>query len=415
MKRRRRNRAGSHRDRGRKLVCDDSGGLRGPVAVANEVTAPDMALTTGSAPRVGDPREASVRERWFRVAAIAFGMFAGLLLGELALRVHAVFYGQSVAEADVQRSRMIFPPSYDGSCEGKLGASLAALVWPSTHPGVVYELKPSLDTCFFHVRVQTTADGLRGASNRRRIKSAGAFRILLLGDSQVFGWGVPYQDTVAVQLEHELANAGRVVEVLDAGVPGYNAAQEAAYFDALGAAFEPDCALVLFMGNDFDPPLFRVNADSSQRPHSYLAAAVRSAWRRWRSASAFEDQPLEVLAFGPTIRLRGEDLTEVPPEYRDMVGLAGYHRALASLAETARRLQLPLVNFADYSYLMPEEQERELLQYQRSLGIVHPEFHFPRGRQFRLSDDDPHLNAQGHGALSRRMAAGLRSLGVCVP
>jgi lysophospholipase L1-like esterase len=330
------------------------------------------------------------------------------------LRVRAAFAGRNASDGDRQRSRTIRPPSFDGSCQGKLGASLAALVWPSTNAGVVYELKPGLDTCFLRVRVQTTADGLRTGSNRPR-KSAATFRILLLGDSQAFGWGVPYEDTVAVLLEYELANAGRGVEVLDAGVPGYNAAQEAAYFATLGATFQPDCALVLFMGNDFDPPSFRVDGGKPPPPRSYLAAAVDRAWRRWRSSSAVGNKPLEVLAFASTLPFRGEDLAQVPPEYRDMVGLAGYHRALSSLADTAGQLQVPVVNFADYSYLMPEEQAAELSRFQRSLGIVHPEFHFPRGRQFRLSDDDPHLNAEGHAALARRMAASLRALNVCVP
>jgi lysophospholipase L1-like esterase len=340
---------------------------------------------------------------------------ASLIIGELALRVRMAFSGRNGADTDLQRSSTIFPPCYDGTCEGKLGASLAALVSPSTHPGVVYELKHGLDTCFVRVRVQTNGDGLRTGSNRSYMKSAGTFRILLLGDSQVFGWGVPYQNTVAVQLEHELGNAGRGVEVLNAGVPGYNAAQEAAYLGTLGAAFQPDCALVLFMGNDFDPPPFRVNAGSSRPPRSSLAAAVRDAWRRWRSPSAVANAPVEALAFAPTIPFSEEDLAQVPPEYREMVGFAGYQRALASLADTAKRLRVPVVDFADYSYLMPDEQAAELSRFQRSLGIVQPEFHFPRGRQFRLSDDDPHLNAQGHSALARRMAAGLRSLNVCLP
>lgn len=345
---------------------------------------------------------------------MAFGVFAGLLLGELALRIHAVFYPRKVAVADIEFSRTLFPPSYGGSCEGKLGASLGALIWPSAHPGVVYELRRGLDTCFINVRVQTTADGLRSGSNLPRARSVGTFRILLLGDSQAFGWGVPYEDTVGVLLEHELATAGRSVEVLNAGVPGYNAAQEAAYLDTLGAALHPDCALVLFMGNDFDAPPFRVKADTPRSPCSYLIAALRRAWRHRRSPSPVKEQPLEILAFPPTMHPPEEDLARLPPEYRDMVGFAGYRRALASFARAAKNLQVPVVNFADYAYLMPDDQADALVRYQRSLGLIHPDFHFPRGRQFRLSDDDLHLNVSGHGALARRMAAGLRSVGVCM-
>jgi lysophospholipase L1-like esterase len=352
------------------------------------------------------------KERWFRVVAVACGVLAGLFLCELALRAYAIFHPGSFTVADVEWSRTIFPPPFDGSCAGKLGASLGALIWPSAHPGVVYELRPGLDTCFVNVRVQTGPDGLRRGSNLTGAKSAGTFRILLLGDSQAFGWGVSFEDTVGILLQREFAMAGRGVEVLNAGVPGYNAAQEAAYFATIGAAFRPDCALVLFMGNDFDPPPFRVKADATRSPRSFLGAAVPRAWRRWQSPSPVDDQPLEVLAFAPSMGPSEADLAQLPPEYRDMVGLAGYRRALVSLAGTAESLRVPVVNFADYSYLMPEDQATELVRYQRSLGVAHPDFRFPRGSQFRLSDDDPHLNARGHGALARRMAAGLHALGV---
>jgi len=169
--------------------------------------------------------------------------------------------------------------------------------------------------------------------------------------------------------------------------------------------------LVLFTGNDLEPPIFRTNADKTRPPRSYVAGAVRRAWRRWRSPSAVEGQPLEALTFGPS----APDLAEVPPEYRAMIGLTGYRQALASLSQSGERLRVPIVNFADYSYLMPEEQARGLVEYQRSLGILHPDFAFPTGGRFHLSDDDPHLNARGHRALSRRMTAGLRSLDVCLP
>lgn len=316
----------------------------------------------------------------------------------------------------MRRARTLLPPAYDGSCEGKLGASLAALVWPSAHAGLVYELKPSLDTCFFRARVTTSADGLRAASHQPLgRKRAGVGRILLLGDSQAFGWGVPFEDTVAEHLERELSAPGREVEVLNAGVPGYNAAQEAAYLDAPGARFEPDCAVVLFMGNDFDPPLFRAGGAPLPRPTSYVTAAVRRAVRRWRLPTAAEGQPLEALAFGPSVSFLDGDLADVPPEYRDMVGLPGYRRALASLARSGKRMGIPVVNFADYSYLLPPEKAEELRREQRALGVVHPDFEFPRGPALRLSDDDPHLSADGHRELARRMAGGLRASGACAP
>jgi len=351
------------------------------------------------------------RERWFRAIALAVGVLAGALLGELGLRIQTAVSGHSLADADVRRTRTLLPPPYDGSCEGKLGASVGALVWPSAHRGVVYELKPGLDTCFVRVRVRTTADGLRTGADGPPAASSAPFRILLLGDSQAFGWGVTHEDSVGAVLEREARAAGRSVQVLNAAVPGYNAAQQAAYLAAVGTRFDPDCVLVLFTGNDLDPPIFRASAEKPRRPRSYVAAAVRRAWRRWRAPSAAEGQPLEALAFGPS----PPAMEEIPEEYRAMVGVDGYRQALASMAQSADRLDVPLVNFADYSHVMTEGEARDVVEYQRSLGILHPDFRYPNAGRLRLGADDPHLNALGHQALARRMAAALRTLDVCPP
>jgi lysophospholipase L1-like esterase len=98
-----------------------------------------------------------------------------------------------------------------------------------------------------------------------------------------------------------------------------------------------------------------------------------------------------------------------------MVGVAGYRQALDSMAQSAHRLHAPVVNFADYSNVMSDDESRELVAHQRSLGILHPDFRYPSGGRLRLSADDPHLNALGHHALARRMAAALRTLDVCRP
>jgi len=72
------------------------------------------------------------------------------------------------------------------------------------------------------------------------------------------------------------------------------------------------------------------------------------------------------------------------------------------------------VNFADYSALMSAGHADELLGYQRALGIVHPEFHYP-GRRYWLSADDHHLGVKGHRRMAQQMLAALRDNQVCVP
>src|SRR5689334_19197054 len=72
----------------------------------------------------------------------------------------------------------------------------------------------------FDVQVVTNSLGLRG----REVvvpKPAGCYRVLVLGDSFTFGWGVELRDSWHARMARELqAPDGRSLEVIDAGVPG---------------------------------------------------------------------------------------------------------------------------------------------------------------------------------------------------
>ena len=76
-----------------------------------------------------------------------------------------------------------------------------------------------------------------------------AFRVLVLGDSQAFGFGVEDSETFASQLE-ELLNGGSdcgSIEVLNAGVPGYGTFDQLNYLRSRGAEVRPDLVLVQFL------------------------------------------------------------------------------------------------------------------------------------------------------------------------
>ena len=49
-------------------------------------------------------------------------------------------------------------------------------------------------------------------------RPAGVQRVVMLGDSVTFGWGVPAEATVSKRLERALRAAGRGVEVINTGV-----------------------------------------------------------------------------------------------------------------------------------------------------------------------------------------------------
>ena len=349
------------------------------------------------------------RHAAFKLISVLIGVTVALLIGETALRVRAAVTGRDPAE-ELQRTATSLPPPVAPGCPRSASASLGQLVRPSLDPGVVYELKPSIEACFSGAYVRTTTDGLRTGRPVIQPKPADLYRILLLGDSQTFGWGVAYEDTFAAVLEREMAaETGHAVEVVNAGVPGYNTAQEAAFLERRGLSFTPDCVLVLFINNDFGLPYLMLERPALGSRRSYLWAAVQAALRPARYRTEWR------MAEGDTATTVSDaDLERVPPAYRGMVGLSGYERALRSMAAAVSRAGIPLIDFADYDGL-PREVGEKLHRLHVELGLWHPEFHYPLKESFRLSPDDPHFSADGHRHAARRMLDALRAMGVCLP
>jgi GDSL-like Lipase/Acylhydrolase family len=78
-------------------------------------------------------------------------------------------------------------------------------------------------------------------------------RILMLGDSITFGWGVPVDETSAKRIERLSATRSPAVEVINAGVGNYNTIMEVEYFLQQGYKFQPDIVILNYFINDAEP------------------------------------------------------------------------------------------------------------------------------------------------------------------
>jgi hypothetical protein len=107
----------------------------------------------------------------------------------------------------------------------------------------------------FAMAIYTNSQGLRVArpgTEYSTAKAPGTLRILLLGPSFAFGWGVNYQDTAAARLEGLLKpylKSGSKVEVIDAGVPSLPAPSQLKWFEHAGCSFKPDWVVQFIYGS----------------------------------------------------------------------------------------------------------------------------------------------------------------------
>jgi lysophospholipase L1-like esterase len=123
----------------------------------------------------------------------------------------------------------------------------------TTAPDLPYRLRPGVHVRVRDVDVRVNALGLRGAE-ATPTPALGRRRVLVLGDSVVYGDGLDVADTFAVLLEEALRDGGATsIEVLNGAAPGYDTPAELAYLRDVGLALDPDALVLGVSLNDYTP------------------------------------------------------------------------------------------------------------------------------------------------------------------
>ena len=170
-----------------------------------------------------------------KLALLAFSLLVVALLLELFLRVafyHSLDFSMEMWKYAVAMKRAVPDPN------------LSFVHEPNTHG------------FFMGQDVNINSFGLRD-HEFSPTKPPGVYRILVLGDSTTFGWGVSLDDTASKILERDL-NARPIpgyprFEVLNAGVGNYDTVQEVTYYKTRGRDFHPDMVILVFFINDPEP------------------------------------------------------------------------------------------------------------------------------------------------------------------
>lgn len=265
----------------------------------------------------------------------------------------------------------------------------------SANPAIGHEHTPNTRAHLMGSDVVISSQGLRDREFAP-VPPPGRTRILMLGDSLTFGWGVPGERTFSKRLEDKLRAAGRDVEVINTGVGNYNTEMQVAYFFERGAKFQPHHVVLNYFINDAEPtPTYRTSllAEHS-RAYVYLSSRIDAVMRMagsekrtdWRTyyASLYEqgNGPARVAAavarLAEYCRKNGIKLTLVNyPELREPKDYP-FPQVNDFVAQVARENALPYIDLLPAVRDLPPE----------SLWVTRP---------------DPHPSVAAHEAFANQL------------
>ena len=274
----------------------------------------------------------------------------------------------------------------------------------SSLPGLPYELAPGMWKRTHGTVIRTNSHGMR----ERELpieKPDSVRRIVVLGDSYTFGFGVRAHRAYPRVLE-ELLNErspGRRFEVLNFGVGGYSTQDEAIVLKERALAWDPDLVIVGYVLNDpEDEPI--------QPLHSYYREP--RWWQRFHLlrlvAKAEWERRVRKFGDGDYIRSLYGD----PAKWKNVV------EAFASIRQTAGERGIPVVlvvfplstvdEWGQYPYASVHlKVARAAAADGFDVVDLLPVFARRPPSALRLADADAHPNEEGHRLAAEAIAARL--------
>lgn len=323
---------------------------------------------------------------WRKLLLSLASLVISLLLFELLSRLY--FYGWAAL-------------SYE-KMNGVHHLGVSGLLQRSPWPGVVYELRPNLDTSFKLVAFRTNSRGLRDREYDVE-KPPGTFRIAVIGDSFTMPAAVAIEDAFHSVMEERLnrESPGLAWELLNFGTGGYSLRQYPAVLEHKALPYRPDLALIGFTDNDDLIPEEAVFA----RPYEVKPVA-HSFWephlRHWSKLVEVRQAVQEQAEAEPGFRTGGDAERQA---YMD--------RWLGELARLGRENEIPVV-IAFLSLGTDKAPVVEALARAHGLPFVDTSTAF-QGldlRQFIPYRLDRHPNAKGHALFADVILAFLREEGL---
>lgn len=299
--------------------------------------------------------QGSYKKSFVDMSLLTVAVFITLVMCEAIFRIYL-----SLKPA----SRIISAENPDSKNKNIEGSNFtpATMIDVSADPDIPYVLKPNIRGFFAGRPLKTNSFGMRGDEVTAG-KPANTLRILGLGDSVMFGWGLEYEDSIMPILARKIRDRlGVNVEILNTSVPSYNTHVEVEVYRKLGRKFKPDIVVLLFVGNDFGFPSSMIEpVKLFTLKKSYIREQLRRFLIPYVSDSSNEKEDVvDRNAWNQVETLQGDEkekrrqwLGEVERYYEKMTNKDGVAASLQNLADMLRQDGAQGILLYHPSYLVP--------------------------------------------------------------
>ena len=312
-----------------------------------------------------------------------------LCLNELAIRV-VQFYRNKRGMADYIKAL----PKLKRGQKVKFGL----MVRPSQHSKLIYDLRANMEVSLHGAMVRTNKLGFRDREYPLQ-PGPNTVRIVGIGDSNMFGWGVHQDKNFLAVMERQLNKAypQKKWEIINTGTPGYNTFMKVEALRTRALQFKPDIVVLQHTINDLRLPEFIYeypNPWSTRRLYSWdLLTGSYSA-----TNSKF--------------RYRFEaDFKEVPPGFEYMEGEEGFARAWASLRAMRDEHGFDVVMLISHDYPVGIAHAVETLGRQDKFHSL-VKLHRTDDPSLIVSKKDLHPSVKGHKLIAEALLDFMRKVGV---
>ena len=178
---------------------------------------------------------------------------------------------------------------------------------------------------------------------RDKPKPSGVYRIAVLGDSFIWGSGIPYQEVWSHKLEQKVIQHQDNIEVLSWGRSGWSTADEFKFLKRHGIQFEPDFLIIGFVVNDPDldmheKKLLRWHTSTNTVYGRFLLSPLRRFF-----PTAFDFLTSYINTFLSDVVLEGYGHTFWREQLYSVENLQQYAALLSDLSSYCKAQQLPFL------------------------------------------------------------------------